>query len=280
MAFSTSPIVAAWRHREAELRHIQEQQLQPHNDSLFEVLRESILSRRDEIHAQLLTAAATAHHVRDIQATLWTYRASYFPLPYDTLPRERVQAAENELRVQGHQWLIGLTAVYPSGASEFLLHDDLAGRPWGGPSAEEWEASWRARSPRPVHDVIRHTDVMSRIALLFGDRHYRVSYRVVSEVLHPGPLDAMCETVELVLNYHPKGVYGSVLQDQQAAAVKYAAHVSTVPEWGHPTVWVGAPPIRRSLGEGLQESDLDGCDIDGCEICDEGESYRSCGVSL
>jgi hypothetical protein len=90
----------------------------------------------------------------------------------------------------------------------------------------------------------------------------------------------MCETVELVLNYHPKGVYGSVLQDQQAAAVKYGAHVSTVPEWGHPTVWVGAPPIRRSLGEGLQE-----CDLDGCEICDEGESYRTpdvctSGVSL
>jgi len=133
------------------------------------------------------------------------------------------------LRDLGYQWMVGLTFHgFDPNAFEYT---DTA----------EWDGIWMHRPPTPVHDVVRDTDFLNRIALLFGSDHYSVSYQVKGRMVLTQPTDIVVESVDLVLHYHPDGLNGQALEDLQATADKYADHVPAFVAWDLPFVWQGKP---------------------------------------
>jgi hypothetical protein len=210
----------AWRAQALLIRRLT---LQPYNDFLFEVVRDSLIARRSEIRASLHAAVATSASKSGFQVPLWTYQAVRFPTQDEPPNPDIRQDALEFLCDQGYQWLVGRAS------SDF-----------GGAGADYvWDAT-RPIRPVPVHDVVRCTDFVHRLALFFGDTHYRVSFQRIAWGTLEVPTDVEVSTYQLVLHYHPTGIYGRVAECIRDAKVAYSTYTPwPLADWDRPLVWSG-----------------------------------------
>ena len=225
--FNSNTLGAAWS---ARSREIEAQRLQEHNDILYEYLRHDILARKDALQEDLLETIKTATHKTELSIPIWTYyHARLLQKPTDVEPETYVETKEY-IHKNGYDWTVGL--VRPG----YDVHDlEINPYLWEKPTAS-------------VHTVIRKTDILQRIALLFGD-----NFRVVC-VVPPvsmrvrGPMEADVKWSLLVLHYFPRGLPEHFQRSQRAVKDRYAAYRGS--EWvGTPYVWKGrreAPPSRAS----------------------------------
>lgn len=248
-SFPEHYVHAAWRERKARLHA---ESLQDFNDLLYQVVSSSILSRRADLMNALLHAVNTATHTSGVSIPLWTYHTAHYKdswkerhTPMGTATYD-CEAMEEKLRRKGYHWLVGTV--------------ELGFRPNANLCANEteedgyvgfWDHVWGwNRAPRSVHEVVRATDFCNRIALLFGDDRYRVSWVPVSRKYLTKPLEVSVEKVELRLHYHPRGLYDHTRKALLDTKLKYQSHVSCVAEsWRMPYVWTGAPGHRETEQE-------------------------------
>lgn len=226
--FNEIDISTAWETQSKELRA---KRLQNQNDLLFTVVRNDIFSRRAEIHADLMTVAQTAMEPNGLSIPLWTYKTARYVKPLKTIVgTQDFGDTEYCLRRTGGEWFIGIRRC-----DESPLHKYYE---------EGWDSIWRWRSPKSVDEVVRHTDFMNRIALLFGDYHYRVSKQVVRRTVVKEPLEVVVEDVELTLHYWPRGTPQNVRDSLRKTKAKYETHVPAEMPWVlQPYVWKGALPV-------------------------------------
>jgi hypothetical protein len=259
MAFFTSDydeieISTAW---EMQFKRIRAQRLQHQNDLLFTVVRDDIFSRRAEIYADLLSVTRTSLTPNGLSIPLWTYKTAHYVKPFrDIIGTQEFLDTEKVLRRTGGEWFIGIRR-----GDESPLHKYYE---------EGWDSIWRWRPVATVDDVVRHTDFMNRIALLFGDYHYRVSKEVVRRTVLNEPLEVVVEEVQLTLHYWPRGVRHHLRDILRLTKEKYATHEpAEMPGVLLPYVWTGGllmdppspvpraapsspPPLaRRSSGGGV-----------------------------
>ena len=216
--FPDTIVHTKWHQRKAFLRA---HQLQASNDALYAVVQDSILARRSELHAALLESVEAANGPADLHIPLWSYHTAHYLRSLGSLDFETADASETLLRDKGYQWFVGLTAQ--------------------NPEPDDWDALWGWGPPQTVHDVVRQTDFLSRIALLFGTEHYRVSYQIQARKILTEPTDIVVERMALVLHYHPNGLYDHVAATLQATAAKYENRMVVNAEWERPLVWQGRP---------------------------------------
>jgi hypothetical protein len=259
MAFFTSDydeiaLSTAW---EMQLKTMRAKRLQHQNDLLFTVVRDDIFSRRAEIHAALMTVARTSLTPNGLSVPLWTYKTAHYVKPFrEIVGTQEFLDTEQVIRRTGGEWFVGIRRSDEHPLDRF--HED------------GWDSIWRWRPVATVDEVVRHTDFMNRIALLFGDHHYRVSKEVVRRTVLDEPLEVVVEEVELTLHYFPRGVYRNVRDALQRTKDKYETHAPAELPWAlRPYVWTGAgdvdppspiphdvpaspPPVaRRSNGGGI-----------------------------
>lgn len=225
--FLETAISTAW---ETQRKALRAQQLQNHNDMLFTVVRDDILGRRAALHQDLMTVARTSLTPQGLTIPLWTYKVAHYGQPFKTVVgTPEFDSMEEMLKRKGHHWTVGL--VNPSfNLDTFALNPE-----------EDLDSLWRWRTPQPVDYVIRSTDFMNRIALLFGEFHYWVSKRVVGRTILNYPLEVVVETVELTLHYFPRGTNGRAREALQKTKAKYEAHWPTDLAGLRPYVWKGMP---------------------------------------
>ena len=222
--FSETSLHSAWTRHAYELRA---QQFQSHNDYLYEVIKASILARREMHYNDLLLLANISSSPRDLCTILWSYRTARYMQPRHTLDPVLVDETEELLDRKGYEWCVGV--VTKSGE-----HDTF--------DPEDFDTRWRWQNREPVHNVVCYTDVLQRIALLFGEDRFRVSYRVTTEKVLDAPVKVLLQKVELLLHYHPGGLYGGVREALQRTAEKYQHYYEMTPSyaWIQPYVWKGA----------------------------------------
>lgn len=249
--FSNASIFSAWTKRKNELRA---SHLQPYSDILYELVKDDILARRKEIHADLHKVISTARYPSEFSVPLWTYCTTFYSEPRHTLTPAVASETDAMVKRNGYEWYIGYVR---------------------STEPQEWDAMWRWRDPQPVHHVVRFTDFLQRLSLLFGTEQYRVSYQVVSQKFISKPTELVVQKVSIMLHYHPKGVYGKMFDKLRAAAVKYESYPPPdLLNLLQPYVWKGVveqepgfsnrtpppPPVpdappplaRRSNGGGIQ----------------------------
>ena len=259
MAFFTSDfneidLSTAW---EMQLKTIRAKRLQHQNDLLFTVVRDDIFNRRAELHAALMTVARTSLTPNGLSIPLWSYKTAHYVQPFrEIVGTQEFLDTEKVLRRTGGEWFVGIRR-----GDESPLHQYYE---------EGFDSIWRWRPVAAVDDVVRHTDFMNRIALLFGDYHYRVSKQVVRRTVLNEPLEVVVEDVELTLHYWPRGTRQHVRDALQMTKEKYETHeADELPGVLLPYVWTGAlrmdppspmphaalsspPPLaRRSSGGGV-----------------------------
>ena len=259
MAFFTSDydeiaISTAWEMQQKDMRA---KRLQHQNDLLFAVVRDDIFSRRAEIHAALMTVARTSLTPNGLSVPLWTYKTAHYVKPFrEIVGTQEFLDTEKFLRRTGGEWFVGIRR-----GDESPLHQYYE---------EGFDSIWRWRPVAAVDDVVRHTDFMNRIALLFGYSLYQVSKRVVQRTVHNEPLEVVVEDVELTLHYWPRGNRQHVRDALRLTREKYETHeADELPGVLLPYVWTGAlqldppspvphavpasPPLlaRRSNGGGV-----------------------------
>ncbi len=215
----------AWTERKMERTRI-------YANMLYETLEIEILGRRREsIYNSMLEIAHNADRPSDLYTTLWTYNHAYVskcPKPFDYLK------AQNKIVTEGLAWSIGRTIHTESPAS-----------------LEEWE--W-TRSPMPIDDIIRNSDVLDRLSLLFGDHFLLKVVRInLGDIRLGGASDPVISRrkCRLDVHYFPKGVRHAILTRRDALLEKYPI----VDAWGgeadQPFVWTGlkpkAPPLPPPL---------------------------------
>lgn len=222
---------AAWRERKTTLRA---QQLQDFNDSLYEVVADRILARRDSIYNALIHALNTATDPNGCSVDLWTYNVAHYH-SNGSFPDEM----EVRLRSKGYHWLVGRVDHGFDASTVSCENWDDEGRYTG-----EWTSAWPTY-PQSVHEVVRFTDFRNRIALLFGDDRYRVSYTVVAEKTLTRPVTVLVQKIALRLHYHPRGLFPRARDALLRTKAKYESYSSTTP-WYMPYVWTGTPGIRET----------------------------------
>lgn len=225
--FPSTIVHAKWQQRRTYLRA---QQLQASNDALYAVVRDSLLARRGELYTALLEAVEAASAPADLHIPLWSYHTSHYLRSIGSLDFETANDSETLLRDKGYQWFVGLTSR--------------------DPETDDWDAMWQLGVPQTVHDVVRYTDFLTRIALLFGEDCYRVSYQIQARKILTAPTDIVVERMALVLHYHPNGLYDHVAASLEATAAKYESHTVDTGEWGRPFVWQGRPDPETATPPG------------------------------
>jgi len=221
--FSKIALYSAWVRHQAQLRA---QRLQPHNDFLYEVVKESILARREELFNDLLVVSATSLTPQGLSIPLWNYCAASYDAPKSSLDSTKLRESEELLRRKGYQWFVGLV---PRGEGPDVRYDE-----------DGWDSTWRWRLPQPVHDVVRNTDFLQRLALLFGNDKFRVDYSIVSEKRLRKPLPVRVMKVELRLHYHPNGLYKGPRDALRKVEDKYKTYVPPSSSWLMPYVSKGS----------------------------------------
>ena len=227
--FTSASLFFAWSQHQTELRS---KRLQPHNDFLYEVVKDSILSRREELSADLLVATSTALTPQGLSIPLWTYNAASYDAPRTSLDAIKLRESEELLRRRGYQWFIGLV---PEGETPDVRYDD-----------DGWDSTWRWHLPQPVHDVVRNTDFLQRLTLLFGVEDFRITYSILSEKYLTEPLPVRLMEVELRLHYYPMGAPPGVAAANRRAHEKYETHEPASSPW-----------LMPFISEGLSEDDSD-----------------------
>jgi hypothetical protein len=225
-SFTEDAVLAAWRERKNQLRA---KQLQVANDCLYSVVEDSILGRRTELLNALLNAINTAPASQGIPIPLWTYHTSHYKGRYrDIVGTTEWYEMETRLRRKGYHWVVGRVDRYKDPETTLRADDGAWDYIWG------WNGT-----PTSVHDVVRQTDFRRRIALLFGDDRYRVSYRVTHQKVLSRPLDVVVDKVELRLHFHPRGLYDRSRKALLDTKLKYESHVPEPEDWRIPYLWTG-----------------------------------------
>ena len=257
-AYDEIALSTAW---EMQLKTIRAKRLQHQNDLLFTVVRDDILSRRAEIHADLMSVARTSLTPNGLSIPLWTYKTAHYTQPFKTIVgTQEFLDTEQVIRRTGGEWFVGIRRNDEHPLDRF--HED------------GWDSIWRWRPVATVDEVVRHTDFMNRIALLFGDHHYRVSRQVVRRTVLREPLEVVVEDVELTLHYWPRGVRQHVHDVLRLTKEKYETYMpAEMPGVLCPYVWKGVgdadppspaphavppspPPLaRRTNGGGIQAAE-------------------------
>jgi hypothetical protein len=140
-------------------------------------------------------------------------------------------AFEGRLRDKGYEWSIG--RVRPAFDPEFV--DTIA-----------WTWEWDSR-PATVYQVVTKTDLLDRLAVLFGDR-YLVSRSVVATKSIHEPFEAQVYRTELRLHYYPNGLPTALRNRQEVVRQKYAGYRAPVDE-AFVHLWTGKPSRRDSVVE-------------------------------
>lgn len=247
-SFPETSVRAAWRQRNNQLRA---RQLQDYNDSLYEVVSDRILARRAEVYNALVNAINAATVTSSVSIPLWTYHTAHYKDSW----KERhtpmgtafyaTEDMEVKLRRKGYHWLVG-TVEHGFTPTSHCVYNDTERDGYVG----HWDHVWGwGHHPRSVHEVVRLTDFRQRIALLFGDDRYRVSYNVVARKVLRRPLDVVVEKVELLLHYHPRGLYDRARKALLDAKLKYERHEAVADSWRVPYVWTGVPGHRETVEE-------------------------------
>jgi hypothetical protein len=237
--FNDNLLVTSWDMR---LHELKAQRLQAYNDMLYEHLRADFTSRAATLQDSLLEVIRTAPYKEALSIPLWTFHSTY---------------------------IVNLSSAYNSpGFSEFqdMLRD----------KGYEWTVG--AINPESVSRIVKPTDLLDRLALLFGN-NFRVTTAVVDSERLTEPFEACVYRYELRLQYFPRGVSTALREKQDAVRAKYApppevgfSNVSPpLPATPPPAPLAGPPgaPLRlpmRSNGGGIDacygySSDEEG---DGC----------------
>jgi hypothetical protein len=233
--FNSNLLVTSWDIRAHELKA---QRLQAHNDMLYEHLRRDFTARAASLQESLLEAIRTASSKDDLQVPLWTYHSTYIA-NWAESRRDAMAFGHFEgwLRRNGYEWFVGRV------------------RPGFNPETIEtiaWEWEWDSR-PETVYQVVNRTDLLDRIALLFGDR-YLVKRVVVATKSILEPFEAQVYRTELRLQYYPNGLPTAVRDRQAAVRAKYADYRAPVGE-DHVHLWTGVPsqvvPVVVPMPPGL-----------------------------
>lgn len=254
--FSNSKLLSAWSTRTWE---INAQRLQDNSDILYDCLRSEFLARRQDLQASLLEVIQTSTTKQDLEIPLWTYHYSSFVKPFSEIPPAVLSETKELLRKKGYNWIVGLV------------------RPWL--NSEDLDRYWTLEylwemPPTSVHTLLRKTDILERLALLFGDNFRIVSVPMSTRTLSE-PTEVRIIKAELRLQYFPKGLPSYLQEKHNRARERYADYAC--PEWyGRPYVWSGCreekrpqtpppPPVpaeppalpRRSNGGGIQLPEQD-----------------------
>ena len=204
---------------------------QIYGSMLYEILENDILGdRRNRIYDSLISMAATADRVSDLNTTLWTYNHAYVskcPKPFDFM------RAQNEIVTQGLAWSVGRTT-----------HTEAP------TSLEDWE--W-THSPMPVDEVFRNSDLADRLAALFGDHFFVKVIRVKLGNIHLGgendPVISR-QSCRVQLYYFPRGIYPHLLERRQRIIRGVFPPLTPFYSYGRvsqPFVWTGLAPVPPPL---------------------------------
>ena len=210
--FSNIKLGTAWSTRS---REIEAHRLQEHSDLLYECLRSEFVARRQLLQDDLLHVILNATSRNELSIPIWTYKYMYHGSNGSDLDRIR------------YEWSVGL--LHPWTTSEDL---------------DRFDGIWE-KTPVSVESVFRKTDILQRLALLFGD-DYRISIVPISVKILD---EARVATCELRLNYYPNGLPDYMWYKHDEVRQRYTDYAA--PEWvGFPYVWSGynpaLPPSRAS----------------------------------
>lgn len=206
---------ATWRTGKLERRY------QFYNDLLYDIVSRDILTRRSEIYDQLLEAARTSKSPRQLSVPIWRYNGVRYlqnlsthtqRLQHEHGYQDRVNKVGNHIRYSGYQWYVGLiNSDFDVQSAGFIRKE------------EDWNRYW-ARAPIPVRTVIRKTDFLERIALLFGNM-FHVTERSTDTLAQFRNDSLKCETFELCLHYYPNGLPPQLHQYCAHVREKYSVHI-------------------------------------------------------
>ena len=227
--FSNSKLLTAWSTRSWE---IEAQRLQDASDLLYNHLRRDFMARRQTLQADLLEVIQSAASPRDLQIPLWTFHTSYVP----QLSREDYAKVQGHLRRHGYEWSIGLVDMYfdPEGVEVF-----------------EWDWQWKSR-PVTVQRIVKYTDLLPRLALLFGlDFQVVPTHAGVKKLSDPGGVQVY--KTDLQLKYYPKGLPRSLWDKQVTVRERYADYAAPVHE-NYVHLWTGVPSVTEPIHPPLPAS--------------------------
>jgi hypothetical protein len=179
------------------------------------------LSRRQSLQADLLEVIKTATSPRDLQIPLWTFHRASVP----QLSPEDYAKVQGHLRRQGYEWSIGLidSSFDPERIEVF-----------------EWDWQWKTR-PITVWRIVKHTDLLPRLAILFGLDFQVVAVPVAVKNLSD-PAGVQVYKTELQLRYYPKGLPRALWDKQVTVREKYADYVAPVYD-ANVHLWTGVPSV-------------------------------------
>jgi hypothetical protein len=225
----TPSLTAAWILRRDDLRS---KRLQPYNDLLFIFLRDLFRERRASVQngfREIIRQAARPSH---LVFSIWSYKTTVFNQP-PTDPE-----VLRQMRDTGSEWYIGTRL--PTTPITYKWFED--------------------NEPARVHDVVRRTDLLTRLCLLFGDS-YHIDFQVIDSQPFPGSVDGEVLTYELRLHFFPLGLPEHLKARQETTSKFYEDHRSLVSEHWRPYVWTMRPldippPIRRMHESPLEEDGL------------------------
>lgn len=174
------PVFKTWIKTKKEM---EQRRLAPYADLLYKAIRDSIFARRAEIHATLLSVAATSTDPTQLRTPLWSYvGAECVHYDKDMLTR---------LRDDGYDWSVS----------------------WAGPGMTQVS----------VNQLVKATDLRERIACLFDATTFRVTADIRyegGEVSHGAGYTSW--NYDLVLHWYPKGVPAHIKARNLAAQEKHA----------------------------------------------------------
>jgi hypothetical protein len=227
--FSNNNLQSAWSTRSWE---IEAQRLQDASDLLYDYLRHDFVARRQTLQADLLEVIQSAKSLKDLQIPLWTFHTSYLP----QLSREDYAKVQGHLRRHGYEWSIGLVDKYFDAETSVYY---------------EWNWLWKTR-PVTVQRIVKYTDLLPRLALLFGLDFQVVATRVAVKKLSD-PAGVRVYKTQLQLKYYPNGLPRSLWDKQVTVREKYANYVAPVHE-NYVHLWTGVPSVAEPIHPPLPAS--------------------------
>ena len=254
--FSDATLRSTWAAHSKELRT---KELQHCNDLLYEVIKNDIFARREEIYQDLMTVVSTSPTSSGLSIPLWSYSTAHYSDYRSVVGTPDFYRMEAMLLRNGYKWFVGLVPT-DFDVSSFRYDD------------EGWDSLWRWRQPRSVDEVMRYTDLTKRLTLLFGDAHFRITVCPVAETVLSDPLKVTVTTIQVRLHYHPRGVYPWLRSALDRTKATYADSVPRHLGLAlRPFVWTGVveprvtpprrrapvdppPQVRRSNSGGLREA--------------------------
>jgi len=188
--------------------------LQPHNDFLFNIIKEEVAAKHDDIMKAFKTKIReTRGKVTKVSVPLWTYKTRFYKKPWDVYKaelNEMLLDERNEKRRQefeydrvctlnGWHWKIG------------VAYKD-APIAWGEDAGAFHPEAWSV-NPMPVNLVVSKTDLMARLSTLFAP--FVWVERAYGRVIHE-TRDYEIREMVLQATLYPRGL----LADKKASLEK------------------------------------------------------------